>query len=230
MIAGSSCIDFSLLNNRRKEFGESGESNDTLEATIQFARSHRPTIVILENVLGFPWREVERKWHNIGFATQVAFLDSKDFYIPQTRQRGYMIGIRREAISDRHVELDADTAVRVWFQVLEKLQRRASSPFTEFIFPDDDEQLERYNSVVTRASVQRVPWDKCKAECLSYRSCNLLGFKKPVTDWENNGSCHVPDFCDSSWYTQQVERIWETVEINHLRSIAFRGYDMAYKW
>lgn len=188
-------------------------------------------MVILENVLGFPWGKVEALWHAEGYATQVAYLDSKDFYIPQTRQRGYMIAIRRKTITDRHVELDPDTATQLWYKVLEKLQRRASSPFTDFIFADDDELLELYNNkaVVTPTAAHRASWERCKAECLSYRSSKFLGFKKPVTDWENNGSCHVPDSCDGPWHKQQVERVWETTDINHLRSIAFRGYDMAFK-
>ncbi len=232
MIAGSSCVDYSPLNSRPKEFGANGESYETLTATVDYAKKHRPIIVILENVFNFPWREVERMWRDAGYATKVAYLDSKDFYLPQTRQRGYMIGLRRAAITERKVELDADTAVEKWFEVLGKLQRRASSPFTDFILPDDDPQLQKYNqrAAVFLAAGKTVSWDKCKVECISYRSCNFLGFKKPVTDWETNGSCKVPDFCNTLWFKRQVERIWDTVDINHLRSVAARCYDMAYKW
>ena len=231
MVAGSSCVDYSPLNNKPKEFGTSGESYETLTATVEYAIKHTPTIVILENVLKFPWDKVGTLWHNAGYATKVAYLDSKDFYLPQTRQRGYMIGLRRAVINERHLNLDADAAVEKWFEVLQSLQRRASSSFTEFILADDDVQLQKFSqqAAVLLKTGKNVSWDKCRVECLSYRSCNLLGFKKPVTDWENNGSCLVPDYYNTLWFKRQVERIWDTIEINHLRSIAARSYDMAYK-
>lgn len=232
MIAGSSCVDFSNLNNSRKEYGDDGESLTTLKAAVEYAKTHNPNLVILENIKKFPWTEVERLWQAAGYATKVAYLDSKDFYLPQTRQRGYMIGLRRKVISERNVKLDADAAVEQWFEILQKLQRRASSPFTEFIFADDDPQLERYNrqAAVLLKSATTGAWDKCRVECLSYRSTNLLGFERPVTDWENNGSCKVPDYCNSAWYKKQVERIWDTIDINHLRSVVSRWYELAYKW
>lgn len=232
MIAGSSCVDYSPLNSNPKEFGTKGESLETLMATLDYAKAHKPTIVILENVMKFPWPTVEGKWREIGYATKVAKLDSKNFYLPQTRTRGYMIGIRKTAYLERGLEFEAKAAVETWFEILEKLQRRASSPFTDFIFADDDVQLQRHNkrAAVLLTTGKNVPWDKCRVECLSYRSCNFLGFKKPVTEWENNGSCKVPEYCNTLWFKRQVERIWDTIDINHLRSIALRSYDMSYKW
>jgi hypothetical protein len=56
-----------------------------------------------------------------------------------------MIGLRRGVIDEICVDLDADTAVKRWYEVLGNLQRRASSPFTDFILADDDPQLQDYN-------------------------------------------------------------------------------------
>jgi site-specific DNA-cytosine methylase len=200
-------------------------------AVVNFAKIHRTKIVILENVLKFAWAEVENVWHEAGYATQVALLDSKDFYLPQTRQRGYMIGISRAAVSEWNADFDADAAVKQWFEILSKLQRRASSPFTDFIFADDDVQLQEHKreAAVVLAAGQTNDWKKCRLEVLSYRACKFLGFKRPFTDWENNGSCHVPDFCFKLWFKRQVERVWDTADINHLRSVAERFYDFAYK-
>ena len=231
MVAGSSCIDYSPLNSKPKEFGKDGESYQTLMAAVNYAKKHRPNIVILENVKKFPWAFTEGKWREIGYATQVAHLDSKDFYLPQTRQRGYMIGLRRSVINDRGIDLDADAAVKNWFGILSKLQRRASSPFTDFLFADNALELQKYNreAAVLLTTGKNVPWDRCRVECLSYRCCHHLGLGKPFTSWENNGSCQVPDFCNKLWFRQQVERIWDTVDINFLRSIVVREYDNASK-
>jgi site-specific DNA-cytosine methylase len=160
MIAGSSCVDYSGLNSNRKEFGEAGESFETLEAAIQYAKAHCPLLIILENVMRFPWDKVEALWRAMGYATKVALLDSKDFALPQTRQRGYMIAVRRVVIGRPDLNLDADAAVEKWFIIMENLQRRASSPFTDFILEDDSEELEKYNqqAVVQIAPNKNSPW------------------------------------------------------------------------
>lgn len=219
------------MNSHRKAFGESGESNDTKNASLAYAKKHKPSIVILENVVRFPWPKVEKEYRDAGYATKVVLLDSKDHGLPQTRRRGYMIGIRREAITERILDLDPDLAVKRWAELLGAMQRRASSPFTDFIFADDDPELQKYLAEAAQLpnTGKIITWDKCRAECLNYRAAHLLGFQRPFTEWQNNGSCNVPDFCNSVWFPQQVERIWDTVEINHLRSIVHRYYDMSFK-
>lgn len=229
MVAGSSCIDYSMLNNKRKAYDEAGESRETADATVEYARNHGAKIVILENVLKAPWGRMELAWQEAGYATKVALLDSKDFYMPQTRQRGYMIGISREVAEE--CQLDADKAVNKWFGVMERLQRRASSPFTDFIFDDDDPQLriQDQEAAAVQTIGRPVSWEMCKKEVLFYRASNFLGPQRPFTNWENSGSCNVPDSCFKHWFKKQVERIWDTIDINHLRSIAWRGYDMSHK-
>jgi len=52
LIAGSSCVDFSLLNNKKKGIDDGGESGDTIGGILSYAKKFRPTIIILENVGG----------------------------------------------------------------------------------------------------------------------------------------------------------------------------------
>lgn len=70
-----------------------------------------PGIVILENVLGAPWKDVKQTGDNkskkkqrgidfllgeIGYASLHMIVDSKDHGTPQTRQRGYLIAIHKK--------------------------------------------------------------------------------------------------------------------------------------
>ena len=210
-----------------------GESYDTLLGIVTYAKTHQPNIVILENVYGFAWGEAESMWHEIGYATQVALLDTKDFYIPQTRQRGYMIGLRRAAVKERHLDLDPDKAVRSWFTVLTKLQRRASSPFTDFIFSEGNAELQRWSQMDGDNFYMRsptiTPWEKCRTESLAYRASMLLGFKRPFTNGENKHSCNVSDACNHLWFRRQSERIRDTIDINQLRNVHNWWWDFFYK-
>jgi site-specific DNA-cytosine methylase len=233
MVAGSSCIDYSALNNSRKEFGVSGESYETLVANVEFAKVHKPLIVILENVRHFPWAQTEKLWHDAGYASKVAFLDTKDFYLPQTRQRGYMVAIRTDLKTLTGDSFDAQAAVVRWFDILGELQRRASSPFTDFLLPDHDRRiLKSYQQAEAQLLSGRsgtYAWDACQVECVCYRLYNLLGALKPFTSWENNGTCLVPDFTRRIWLKLLPERVWDTLDINLLRSVGDRDYDMSFK-
>jgi site-specific DNA-cytosine methylase len=72
-----------------------------------------PAIIILENVCGAPWGVMEKELQQVGYTTASSgsyhdpskpagkrgtthFFDTKFFYIPHTRTRGYLIAIRSD--------------------------------------------------------------------------------------------------------------------------------------
>lgn len=87
-------MDFSNLNNKKQGIDEEGESGATFQGMLNWVDRHRPTIVIVENVLSAPWdRSVCPKFRRVGYAAEWTKLDTKAFYIPHTRQRGYMCAV-----------------------------------------------------------------------------------------------------------------------------------------
>lgn len=168
----------------------------------------------------------------IDYETRVVLVDTKNFYIPQTRQRGYLVAFHKRTALQSGVNVVQATLK--WRTVMESFQRRASSPFTDFIFSDDDQRLHQLKREMTVSQgidrvKRKVDWERCRHRYFSYRSSHLLGFMKPFTKWENNGSCSLPDGSWLTWAKGQVERIWDTVDVNHLRCVAQRDYDMSYK-
>ncbi len=55
LIAGTSCVDYSNLNNEQKEITEQGESGQTFRGMMTWVQRKQPPVVILENVCGAPW-------------------------------------------------------------------------------------------------------------------------------------------------------------------------------
>lgn len=49
LIAGTSCVDYSNLNNKKKEIDDGGESGSTFFGMLEWIRKAQPPIVILEN-------------------------------------------------------------------------------------------------------------------------------------------------------------------------------------
>lgn len=73
---------------------KAGESARTFFAAVQLIVKKRPKAVILENVYGAPWdMYTKRIFPKICYAANHIKLDSKDYYLPQTRQRGYLVAI-----------------------------------------------------------------------------------------------------------------------------------------
>lgn len=244
LVAGTSCVDFSRLNSKSLKLADKGESGDTFRALVDYIVKYRPPMAILENVQSAPWDEIKAILTNNmqgldnrcrqafsdvweaddkAYAAEMVQLDTKDYYIPQTRQRGYMIAIDRE----RHE--DADMAVKVWAQKLVALQQKASSPVESFLIGDAATPDSFGSSALAKKKPRaEVDWDTCMARYQQYRSEFGLGSQRPLTHWVGGGSCTGPDHWDLEWVRSQVERIWDTLEICHLRS-AQRGFDDCYK-
>lgn len=221
VIAGTSCVDASQLNSHRKTFEERGESGDTWYAVLNFCQAFRPAIVVLENVKTAQWDQMLQDYKDAGYEPAGAYVDTKNYYIPQTRQRGYMVcfdqrRLRKAAIS---------SASENWKTLMEKLQRRASSPVSSFLLPSNDIPS-RPLQINENANV--VDWSKCEITQMDYRLKKRLGVQRPLTHWSESGSILPPDYGDRAWHGAQVERVLDTLDAATLRK-ARDGYDARFK-
>ncbi|EEA28090.1 SNF2 family helicase, putative [Talaromyces marneffei ATCC 18224] len=224
LVAGFPCVDYSNLNNWRKKFGERGESNDTLRGLLAYCEIHRPKIIILENITNAPWAAIGRAFEKVGYCFRHVKVDTKDFYLPQTRERGYALCVEKSLVSN------GDKMLNEWVSVFSGFGRRASSPFTEFIDADDDvieqRKLERPPVAEPRSSPI---WSLYKIRHADVRRATTFGNGRPITHWEEGGKCCPATWMDLPWFFSQVERVWDTIDVNHLRTLAVGGYDNTYK-
>ncbi|GLA58790.1 hypothetical protein AtubIFM54640_008897 [Aspergillus tubingensis] len=228
LVAGFSCVDFSNLNNKRKTLDDKGESGGTFWAIIRYAKAYRPPLIILENVKSAPWKKIQTYWQDIDYHATHLDVDTKAYYLPQTRERGYMLCVDKKA-----TDKDESSRFQIgrWSRTMTEFRRPASSPAGMFLIDADDKRLEQIESdMATRAKLARKPvnWEKYQARHLSYRQDNALGDKRPVSKSQDDGSCRMPDFCWRKWMASLPERIWETLDMNFLRKMA-EGYDMHFK-
>lgn len=66
LIAGTSCVDYSNLNNQKKDLDQKGESGNTFRGMLRWVTKHRPMIVVLENVCSAPWGKVADRFEEVG--------------------------------------------------------------------------------------------------------------------------------------------------------------------
>jgi site-specific DNA-cytosine methylase len=179
LVAGFVCKDLSNLNSRPKGLNDDGESGDTWRAIYAYAKRFRPRIVLLENVKNKPilWNELVSLWDEIGYEAAWLIRDTKRYYIPQTRERMYMVAIERS-----HYGKDVRKAVTHWQDLMEKLQRQCSSPYEAWV-------KNYLNESSDHSALGSEPdWALCKLRYDHIRSEQKLGILRPVTKWSENGT------------------------------------------
>ena len=228
LIAGFSCVDYSRLNSYRLTFETPGESRDTFRGVFTYAAKHRPRLIVLENVKSAPWGNIKDALEEINYCVGILKLDTKQYYLPHTRQRGYLVAF------DRRDARKASQMGSRWEKLMKSLQRPASSSIEAFMLDEDDPRMQRAREEYVRGMgdegppAREVDWVKCQGRHQDYRRDLGLGFRRPMTGWEDNGTCKLPDYAWHGWGSRQVERVWDTLDIALLRN-AKRGFDSQYK-
>ncbi|KAI4733939.1 hypothetical protein E4T50_15516 [Aureobasidium sp. EXF-12298] len=236
VIAGTACVDFSKLNNQPKTLQEKGESGDTFAAVLAYAKTHRPTMLVLENVFGAPWDEMLAAYEGVDYVSAGVLVDSKNYYLPQTRQRGYMVCIDKFKLDD--CGIDPTVFKKNFYDRMTDFRRPVSSPLSSFILPNDDPLVTRASQSMIRQSVldtslKEVNWAKCEIRHINTRRNQKLGIARPLTNWQESGTLVLPENSNRVWFRQQVERVWDFMDMSLLRKAnpkpEERVYDAQYK-
>lgn len=217
------------MNTRKKEVDDGGESGDTFGGVRNYAEKYSPKIVILENVKGSGkvWGDLTRHMMDAGYTCKHSFLDPKDYYIPQTRERGYMVCISRK-LGTPH---ERSTATDRYINKLQSFQRAASSSAECFLLDHDDPRIVGARTAAAFDPVRAMAdwdWVRNMVGHRNYRNSLGLGHKHFITQWEDGGFAKGPDFYDRQWFVTQGERVYDMIDISWLRGIV-RGYDQNHK-
>lgn len=223
VIAGTSCVDYSRLNNFRKVLDREsgGESSKTFFAVLDYCEQFRPAIVVLENTKFAQWDDMIAYMQLIGYETTGALLDTKDFILPHTRQRGYLLCFDKTKASPGGLK-----RVNERFPDLMKAFRRlASSPVTDWISPDEVVRAKQHTTLDD--ALREYDWAQCKLRHVEYRRKLRLGIKRPFTEWDEGGSIRQPEQGFRQYFRRLPERVKDCNEIALLRKAPL--YDARYK-
>lgn len=163
-----------------------------------YVKKHRPPVVILENVCGAPWDHVCKEFEGIEYRAKQIRLDTKQFYIPHTRTRGYLVAIeaqRTEGTSD----VDIEDLVEKWADGMKSyMQRPASCTLDAFMLPSDDPRIHEGRqrlALETKTSASRrrkeVDWARCEQRHTRCRADEKLGNKRPLTKWDEGEHAEI---------------------------------------
>ncbi|OTA95045.1 hypothetical protein M434DRAFT_231147 [Hypoxylon sp. CO27-5] len=195
-----------------------GESGQTFYSMLSYVRDKRPRIVILENVSNAPWTEATNVWFPfIGYSASSIKLDTKDFYIPHTRTRGYLI-----ALDINVFEADAAEAIiGEWNKSLNNnLRRRASAPVCDWLLPPAHPLTERArqdDSEKALGPAADSEWQRSRSIHTRSRKTDRLGDARPITMWEVKGG-QPYDRMDRGMIRSNPNRVLDCIDIINLRA------------
>jgi len=222
LVAGTSCVDFSRLNKHRKSLDEEtgGESSKTWFGVLSYVKVFRPAIVILENVKNAPYDHMMQCYRDIGYEVGGVLLDSKNYYLPQTRQRGYLVCFDNSKAPAGKL----DGPGKEWEELMSKFRRPASSSVAEFMLPNDKIRAQQTS---LDDNSKEYDWAACEIRHIQYRQEKRLGNARLLTLWSESGTMNVPENGFIPWYRKQPERVRDYMDISLLRKAPI--FDVRYK-
>ncbi|KAI0148768.1 hypothetical protein GGR57DRAFT_515110 [Xylariaceae sp. FL1272] len=186
-------LNFGELSEEEADSKAFGQSTLTFLSLLNYAHWHRPKVIILENVNGAPWKDICGFFFRaIGYRAVYEHVDSKEFYTPQTRTRGYAVAVDLNTFG-----ADADGILTTWESLMSgELRRRASSSISKWLLPPNDPLALRARQSDTEAALSKskrkeTDWDRSELRHNRTRRDLQLGQGNPITAWKL-GTDHPP--------------------------------------
>ncbi|KAK6216617.1 SNF2 superfamily protein [Colletotrichum tabaci] len=208
---------------------EKGESTKTFLSILLYALQHRPKILILENVTKAPWDQFKGFWlPAIGYSAAVAQVDSKNFLVPQTRQRKYLV-----AVDARRYGQNASEIVESWAELMKPSHWFKNPPDLEgFLLPPSDKRTLNSRFQLERAMLSKPKKDVeavvCQNDHRLARRKEGLGNGQPYTRLDDRGNVQPREESWGNYIRLITGRMQDLLDISSLRA-SEKNFDFIYK-
>ncbi|OHW94835.1 DNA repair protein rad8 [Colletotrichum incanum] len=208
---------------------EKGESTRTFLSILLYVFQHRPKILILENVTKAPWDQFKGFWlPAIGYTASVVQVDSKNFLVPQTRQRKYLV-----AVDGRRYGDGASEIVNGWAKLMDSSQWFKNPPdLQRFLLPPSDPRVLQARFQLERALLSKPKKDVdavvCQNDHRLARRNEGLGDSHPYTRLDDRGNVQPREESWRGYIFVITTRMQDLLDITCLRCY-MKGFDFMYK-
>lgn len=208
----------SLMQNK----DSSRTSTTTFAAAINFVCERQPKIVIFENVETAPWQStMDYLFPLCGYTARIMKLDTKHFYIPQTRSRKYVVAFNHDFFGVSVCTALCDKLE----EIVGKLKRPYSNSVTDFLLPINSHELHRARNEMELAAVSArekdTDWSFSRSRHTAFREENKIGDGRDWIRWKDNGSSNPPAKMWVPWEVRQTNRVSDLLECVFL--VAIKG-------
>ncbi|KAK4447863.1 hypothetical protein QBC34DRAFT_495705 [Podospora aff. communis PSN243] len=208
-----------------------GESTRTFFGAVVLISTSRPGVVILENVEGAPWNAYTNViFPELGYAARWVKLDTKDYYLPQTRSRGYLIAVDADRFQDPS---QAQDAVDAWVESMKLCKQMPSAPVTSFLrAPDDPATVQaRFSMEIKEMSISNAAISLLRHDKVRFQQ-KITNADHPFSMMEvSHGRIVNSSFPSQSWqryWAAQVLRVSDVMDLAVAAGLKV-GVDIRYK-
>ncbi|KAK4100076.1 hypothetical protein N658DRAFT_146287 [Parathielavia hyrcaniae] len=207
-----------------------GESATTFFAALKLIADLRPKFVVLENVISAPWdMKTKHAFPKLGYLARVKKMDSKEYYLPQTRQRCYLVAVDAAAIGEEAAAAIADA----WVGYLDQCKRAPSSSISAFLRPADDPATLQARADMSKDRPTKAEWSLCSLRHADQRE--KIGLRRDDNPFSKkamrNGRLISACFPSHAWHLfwhSQVTRVVDLMDIVFASGHTHK-FDLAYK-
>jgi site-specific DNA-cytosine methylase len=219
----------SVMQSMWGEIDQEGESAKTFFAIFNYIMQRRPKIVLLENVERAAWEVTAGTlFPSIGYRSKFLKLDSKNYLIPQTRKRGYLIAVDSELYGSG----GADLLVATWVDLMAKAQFDRPAELHKFLLEPGDHHILEARYVEEKKMASNAMRESSAPMCdLRHSSARLdenLGDRNPYTRLDSRGNCKPRDDTWIAYMKNLGMRPLDLLDITALR-LGQKNVDMAHK-
>ncbi|KAH8781218.1 hypothetical protein F5883DRAFT_685573 [Diaporthe sp. PMI_573] len=211
-------------------------STKTFAAGMNYVKWKQPKIAIFENVDSAPWHKLVESgiFQLMGYTATVLRLDTKHFYMPQTRVRKYLIAFSHRAFTME----GAQALCKMFDTILVSLQHTHSSSVTDFTLPPNSHELHKARNEMEVAAQgvreRESNWAFSKARHTAYRRKYNIPDLRPWMQWLENAHANSPVNMWRPWANRMPLRVLDLLECLNLyalygKSILLGPYDMKFK-
>lgn len=199
---------------------DTSESDLTFFPVLAFILNQRPSIVIFENVYDAPWDDLCKYYcPAIGYSARYLPCDTKDYYLPQTRKRKYLVAFDMDNFGEDMSSIMANRTV----DFLGRLQRRASVDVEKFLYNNMDKaiqlDMQQMEFEISSKAIKDATWAFSRQRHENVRSQEDLGRGHPFSGLQSTGDMSVYDRMNKTVFGRQTDRIKDLSDINLLRGL-----------
>ncbi|KAF3770196.1 hypothetical protein M406DRAFT_231149, partial [Cryphonectria parasitica EP155] len=207
----------------------------TFAGAMNYIYERQPLIVIFENVETAPWQStIDYVFPLCGYIATFVSLDTKNYYLPQTRCRKYLIAFSQDAFTPD----GAKALCKAFQEAIKKMEQRYSSSVTDFLLPINSHELHRARNemeLMAQSSREKdTDWSFSRSRHTAFRRLYQIPDERPWIRWSERGSSRAPAKMWKPWEAKQTNRVSDLLECVFLiavfgRNTKHSAYDPRHK-
>ena len=190
---------------------EVGEFSKTFFGVLGYILKNRPRIIILENVQAAPWDAFAKNWFDpAGYLSNYVKADTQNYWLPQTRTRGYTIAADRGTFDEEVAQKIVDHWTKIMVGMESKLQAELSLFVRHKNHPATEAAPQFIEGRLRARKLKQSDAPHAQIKHKTFRIDNDLDLV--LSPYSNVDARHYPTPRDDTWRDYLRAQLWRALD------------------